>query len=410
MRTVVLNAGIIGPRAPKPRRVRARQVGDYPSTSTAHLDVARKLSSPLLMGPPICDELIAFVQHTFTPEEASLVRHLGAFTGCAASVVARAEHRPLNEAAPVLRRLAFEKLAIAAQGPAGREKYHLMPVMPGIFEMVLFGVTPAKMTDWHRRFAELFEALYETGYAADYAQHLVPFVRYLPVGHIGRAGPMALPSDQLEVVLDRYEVFGVGQCQCRMTMNILGQGCGRPLGNCAIMGDWAKWAIERGTARQVSRDEMLALKAEAERLGMVNWMLNVESSRGQSSCTCCGCCCHAMRQVNEFNVPSLVAPPHFLPRHDASACGYCGQCARACPMGALTVNPRAKTWEHRVARCIGCGLCAVACNRAGALRMEAAPDYRLPSKSWLALLLRSVPNLLRNSWHAWRERARPGNQ
>ena len=43
-----------------------------------------------------------------------------------------------------------------------------MPIMPGIFEMVLIGESPESMSPWHRRFAELFEALYETGYTMDY--------------------------------------------------------------------------------------------------------------------------------------------------------------------------------------------------------------------------------------------------
>ena len=394
---------IVGPRTPRKKTVRARRVGDYPTVSAAHLDVAKKLSNPLLMGPPICDELIAFIQHLFTEEEASAVRRLSGFGGRTALAVARAEHRPVNEVEPILQRIAFEKYAIASHGPAGHEKYQLTPVMPGIFEMVLFGVTPEKMTDWHRRFAQLFEALYETGYSADYGEYPAPFVRFLPLDHIGRTHPMALPSDKLEVVLDRYKVFAVGQCQCRMTMNILGKGCGRPLGNCAVMGDWAKQSIERGVARQVSKEEMLAIKMEAEKLGMVSWIMNVESSRGQVSCTCCGCCCHAMRQVNEFNVPSMAAPPHFLPRLDANRCTHCGKCARLCPMGALNVKLKEKTWEHRIARCIGCGLCAAACDRLAAISMEPVPNYRLPPKSWFALITRSIPNILRNSWHAWRE-------
>src|SRR5450759_3400033 len=97
------------------------------------------------------------------------------------------------------------------------------------------------MSAWHRRFAELFEALYETGYALDYQhgqQRPTPFVRVLPVGRAIEAHPLALPSDQLEVVLDRYHVFGFGQCQCRMVMEVKGQGCGKPIGNCTVMGQW----------------------------------------------------------------------------------------------------------------------------------------------------------------------------
>ena len=57
---------------------------------------------------------------------------------------------------------------------------------------------------------------------------------------------MALPTDKLEVVLDQFESFGVGQCQCRMAMQVLGRGCGKPLENCTVMGQWAERGIEAG--------------------------------------------------------------------------------------------------------------------------------------------------------------------
>ena len=77
----------------------------------------------------------------------------------------------------------------------------------------------------------------------------------MPVGKAIDAHPMALPTDKLEVVLDQFEVFAVGQCQCRMAMEVLGRGCGKPLGNCMTMGSWAERGIEDGSLKQVSRKE-----------------------------------------------------------------------------------------------------------------------------------------------------------
>jgi len=401
---IPVNRHIVGPGEPKLKTLRPRKVSDYPSVPKAYLDVAQKLSSPIWMGPPICDELLAFVRHLFTEEEAGAVRHLGLFRGRTALQVARAEHRPLEQVEPILRRLAFERHAIAGSGPEGNRRYRLPPVMPGIFEMVLFGELPDALSPWHRRFAELFEALYETGYMLDYPGQLKGLVRYVPVGKVIETHPMALPSDRLEVVLDQFKVFAVGQCQCRMTKQVVGKGCGKPTGNCAVFGDWAAGSIRAGQAREVTKKEMLAIKREAEAHGMVNWMMNVEDTTGQNSCSCCGCCCHAMIAISEFSAPSFFAPPHFVPRFDLARCTFCGQCARKCPMKAITVDTQGKAHRHQAARCIGCGLCVLACEKARAVAMEAVPDYKLPYKSWFRALLATTPPTLRATFHAWRSR------
>jgi Pyruvate/2-oxoacid:ferredoxin oxidoreductase delta subunit len=423
-RVIEIHQHVIGPRPPKLKTVRPRRLSDYPHVPAVYREVARRLSSPLRVGPPICDELMALVQHLFTEEEAGVARHLGLFTGHSSVQLARAEHRPLQQIQPILDRLSEEKHIIAGSGPrkekgtgpvgpdgsagasapADEQRYRLLPIMPGIFEMTLISHTPESLTDWHRRFVELFEALYDTGYSLDYSGSLPPGVRYLPVEKAIDAHPMALPSDKLEIVLDQFDAFAVGQCQCRMTMQVLGQGCGKPLGNCMTMGLWAERSVEAGVMRPVSKKQALEIKREAEAHGMVNWMMNVQSSRGQCSCSCCGCCCHAMRMVNEFNAPGFIAPPHFLPRLDSSRCTYCGKCAKSCPMGAIAVDTRQKTHQHLRHRCIGCGLCVLACARQQALAMEPVPDYRLPYRSWFSLIAHAAPGAMLKSWQVWRQR------
>ena len=406
-RSLPVGRSILPSMPARPKTAPSKKPGDFPGVPRVHLDVARKLSSPLLNGPPLCDELLAFVQHVFTEEEASLVRHLGPYRGRSAESLARAEHRTLDQIAPLLNCLAYEKRVIAASGADGQEEYRLMPILPGIFESALISENPDSMSPWHRRLAELVETLYRTGYYGDYVDSgrlPGPFVRVLSVGRSIEAHPMALPSDRLEVVLDRFQIFAVGQCQCRMTQQITGGGCDGPISVCTVMGEWAQKGIERGWFREVPRSEVLQIKRNAEEHGLVTWILNIESTKGQASCSCCPCCCYAFRMVNDFNAPALLAPAHFLPRFDDAKCTCCGKCAQRCPTRALEVSPAEKTRTYRRQRCVGCGLCAIACDRLKAIAMEPVPDYQLPYRSWFSMMASSAPTIARRAWDVWRSR------
>ncbi|HUT14528.1 MAG TPA: 4Fe-4S dicluster domain-containing protein, partial [Thermoguttaceae bacterium] len=403
-RVIRVNKNIIEPVAPRKKNVRVRKLADYPHVSAAHRELAGKLSRPLLLGPPICDELIEFIEHTFTEEEADVARHLGGTSARSAAAIARAAHRPVDEIEPILQRMAHQRRTIACSGPTDRRRYKLMPIMPGIYELVLIGESPDSLTDWHRRFAELFERLYETGYLVDYHDRQRPMVRFFPLARALGTHPMALPSDRLEVVLDRYDTFGLGNCQCRTSGEVLGHGCGKPLEVCTLAGQFAELGIESGRLRRVSKKNILEIKREAESHALVTWVMNVDSAKGQASCSCCGCCCKAMRMVNEFNAPGMMAPPHFMPRFDRPSCSHCGRCAKACPMGAITVDVQNKTLDHQPARCIGCGLCSLACEREKSITMEPVPEFRLPYKSWFSMLLRNAPGMLKTAWKVKRGR------
>ena len=165
----------------------------------------------------------------------------------------------------------------------------------------------------------------------------------------------------------------------------------------------AEFLIRNGKMRRVKKRDVLEIKAEAAAAGLASFIVEIElrDSLSGASCSCCGCCCGALRTISEFNVPGMIAPPHFMPKIDLTKCTYCGKCAKGCPVGALVVDVKGKSCQHLPERCIGCGLCAVACDKQHAIQMEPTPKYRKPPKSLLSALLRVAPNYLRNAWSVW---------
>ncbi|MBC7229657.1 MAG: 4Fe-4S binding protein [Actinobacteria bacterium] len=403
-RYVVVEEGVIRPTDPKPYRVVPRLPGDYPQVPKVYLDAAQALSSPLLSNPPLCDELLAFVQHLWTEEEASLVRHLHPFRGRSCAELARAEGRPVAEVEGILHRLETEKRSIGSSGSGARRRYRLKRILGQIFEETLMGHDPENLSDWHKRFIVLWEDLFMTGWMLDYQRaYKMDSSRVVPLSETIQAIQSAMPYDKLETIMERYDRFAVTNCQCRMSAQVLGKGCGKPISNCLVMGEWVDKRVNDGWYREVSRKDALEIKAEAAANGLVSWVINIQDGKGQASCSCCACCCYSFRLVTEFACPSVIAPPHFIPSVDASRCTFCGKCAKACPIAALTVDTKAKEHRRLPERCIGCGLCAVTCAKAKAVTMVPAPDHRRPPRNMFSLIAGQAPGMLKSAWQVSRK-------
>lgn len=88
--------------------------------------------------------------------------------------------------------------------------------------------------------------------------------------------------------------------------------------------------------------------------------------------------------VTEARPLERRAPAAFRGRHEfgASRCDGCGECAAACPAGAVEadVTHFSLAWD----RCVFCAACTGACSR-GALAMTAAPVRPARAKSGLSL-------------------------
>ena len=131
-----------------------------------------------------------------------------------------------------------------------------------------------------------------------------------------------------------------------------------------------EWAVDSGTGRAVTREEMLALLDQADRDGLVLEPENTKSP--MFVCCCCGCCCGVLESAKRLPRPADFFSTNFYAAADEEVCESCGMscgmCETRCQMDAIT-SPEGKAVVDR-ARCIGCALCVSTCP-SGALRLEA---------------------------------------
>ena len=366
------------------------------SPTRAHRKCMKNYCSVLILGPRQGDDMLELMTHMFTGDEADAAQHLPPLRPRTARQVARRCGRPEQDVARHLDNLADNKQVILAYGEP--RKYTILPVVPGTFEMALLTPDLSRTNHWHKKFAELFEKVWDTGFLLDYPSN-PPIVRYLPVHKATSTLHAAWPSDKLEEILEPYDLFAVGHCQCRLAMRLVGKGCDRPLENCVSIGPLSRGVIDRGLMRSASKQEILDIKRNAEEHGCVTWMMNEHGDhRGNISCSCCGCCCHGLRTINQFSAPGLISAPHFVPLRDEQACNHCGKCALICPMGAWNKIGAAMYFEP--ARCIGCGLCATNCPE-NAITLEPVPDATQPENSFDSLFKKGLPSFLANTFKLW---------
>jgi NAD-dependent dihydropyrimidine dehydrogenase PreA subunit len=341
------------------------------------------------------DSLLDLVAFLYTEEEAEIVSSVG-YIGLPARAIARRLKRPVRQVRPILESLAGRFL-IQSLSMKGIPVYGFLPLAPGVFEAQMIR-SKGEHGEYYKEFSRRFEAFYE-----EYCTWLRPrlegkdlrFGRIIPIEQSLDRSPglsvIALDTDRYSEMVERNHSFAlVNVCSCRHEAELLGKGCGRPKDVCSAMGWLADYVAEKGMGRRVSKEEFLDAKARAAEAGLVNLVDNLENPL--QVCSCCGCCCGALRMLGQFNIPTIIAKSHFEAIVDGSRCAGCGACAEVCPMSAISLKratPRARRKRASIeaGRCIGCGLCVSRCDDRKAVTLHAREAYKPPAKSMLEYTL-----------------------
>lgn len=270
--------------------------------------------------------------------------------------------------------------------------YMLSPLVIGFFEYSFMRVTDKLPL---KDLAELYEAYHRDKRVPDEF-----FGAETKMFHT-LAYESLLPED-VETEVLTYELASeiirdsgggaLSMCYCRHQAMHLGKVCDAPIEDvCTSLGRAAEWLIRRGFARPASVDELLRVLEKTEAMGLVHLGDNVQNNPAYI-CHCCGCCCGALRAINEHEILG-VQPSNFIPQVTLENCIGCEACSKRCHVKAIDIledvagNPQNKKIKINSARCIGCGACIRGCKKS-ALKLVRREEIYIPPQDKKEQMLR----------------------
>ncbi len=213
----------------------------------------------------------------------------------------------------------------------------------------------------------------------------------------------ALQEDQLPDILSwerstelikRARKIAVTNCYCRHKAEHLGKKCDSPLEVCLSLNAGANYVISRNFGREIDRSEAMEILERSREGGLVQIADNV-MNRPTYICNCCSCCCGQLQAIKEYDLLA-VNPSNYQAMVVSVECRGCSRCARACPVGAIVMEPYSQVANKKnqlmpkidIDRCIGCGICVSACGKNSAMKMETREARPYVSKNSIERTIR----------------------
>jgi len=201
-----------------------------------------------------------------------------------------------------------------------------------------------------------------------------PFTRVIPVNKsIDTGKQKILDADSVDKIIADADVIAVTKCTCR----VIAHKCDQTLEVCLQVNNAARYTLDRGSGREVSKDEALQILRQCEEDGLVHVTMN-KMHVGHFICNCCDCCCQALPLVIKEGL-KICDPSRFEAAIDAELCSACETCLERCYFNALELMETADGREVMQVigdNCMGCGLCQITCpEEAISLKQVRAEDF-----------------------------------
>ena len=148
--------------------------------------------------------------------------------------------------------------------------------------------------------------------------------------------------EHLSYWLKKYEGhIGVGQCSCRASRGVMGEGCADdPSSWCIGVGDFADYCRETGKGHDITYEEAMHILQVAEDNGFVHQVTNIDGeNKIFGICNCNVKICNALRTSQLFNTPNMSRSA-YTAEVDKAKCVACGKCVEYCPSGAVKLGQK----------------------------------------------------------------------
>ncbi len=201
------------------------------------------------------------------------------------------------------------------------------------------------------------------------------FMRVVPTAAVAEDIPNLLPSEDPRQVIENATAWAVCKCPCRLVE----QACDTNLETCLQFDKGAKYAIKRGTGKELTKEEALKIMIEAEENGLMHAIDN-KATGGTFMCNCCSCCCMILQPYKKgADYRPVLTPSRYLAIVVPDQCVQDELCISTCPTDAITMEGEDGAALVDEAICVGCGLCVTDCP-SGALSLKEIrdPDF-IPS-------------------------------
>jgi len=326
---------------------------------------------------------IRLLQQLFTPIEAEIATRLSTMPETSLFIYFR-NYRSLKKRGisrvELKRHLdnMDDKGAIIGKKKGNRKYFRLVELIIGIYEFQVERVTKEFMEDLNQYIDE--------AYAEELCKTPVNQIRTIPIEQSVPYKKFVYPYDNINLLVKKLPgPIALAKCVCRIGHDLLGQSCKQTdlRESCLLFREPAKYWINHGYARQITKEETYEILKKAEDAGLVIQPGNMRKI--SFICTCCGCCCEGLKTLKKFPNPLDYYNTNYHAIVDAKLCEECETCVGRCQMNAITIKNNISTIDYNY--CIGCGLCVPTCP-SNALRLQKNKKKYTPPKSSYALYLK----------------------